>query len=922
MAYKPLSGRTLGTAFIPVEILLHGLAAALVLQIGLATYPATTLYALIACFVAGSSLRFTEFLQVSMRGEDIPPQPDSRLGTLGLLLYGCAWAGVALLSLWYSDHQADLDPYLPAALLIGLLASFIGSGFHSLRFLYIALPATLVPLAWLLKASLWTPAMLWGLLLLIVLVAARASRHLQRSIDRLQLLSQSNTDLVAKLADARDSAISQQKNLESLNQDLQRESQEREAAKNRLRESEQELTRILDDMMDTYFHVDFDGNIRRLSPSIASVLGESFKECIDRNFISFFAESTDFQQFQDTLNKGFGTVRNHEALWRNAEDNDIWVSFNAHFHEDSDGRPDGIEGVARDTTQSREAKENLFREKEWWRVTLESIADGVITTDLDGRIRYLNPVAETKTGWQSEEAQGKLLTEAFWLVEEESRERARLPLDEWLHKGRKATLSNPAVLIHRREDNESVIELSGAPIRDSHDEIIGSVLVFHDVTKMRALATQLAYQATHDSLTGLINRIEFDHRVEQAIHNANQSEKVHALLYIDLDQFKIVNDTCGHHAGDELLRQVTRLLRGGLREADTLARLGGDEFGVLLTGCPLNIAGDIAEKLRKLVEDFRFGWEGKPFRIGASIGVVPITNSVTSLTELLSAADSACYVAKEDGRNRVHIYKPDDEGVMAHHGQMQWMQRIQDAIEKDQFALYSQPITSMDKNTVLYAEVLLRMLDDPCTDQERLIPPNAFMPAAERYHLMPQIDRWVITHALKALASNDSPLGRNAFITINLSGQSLSDLSLYDHVVQELHHSGVAAERICFEITESAVIANMELAQKFVTLLKEKGCKFALDDFGSGLSTFDYLKNLPVDFVKLDGLLVRELNSSRVSQAMVHAINYVTHVMGMKSIAEYVENDAILDTLQKLKVDFAQGYGIAKPELFYKAPRV
>ena len=915
MAQDPVPSHNLGTRFVPLEILVHSLAATLVLYGVGGLIHVDSFYVLAGGFILAAMARIARMLQQGAQER----HGTDRLEALGLLLYGFSWGGTSFLVL----HGGQIEQVflVAAAMMAAMVASLAGAGFQGRGLMFLALPAILPPLGWSLYAAYWDPAMLFLLLLIGSWALAGAGRQLEQLIERLQLVVQSNTDLVGKLAIARDSALRQQGDLERLNQAMHVEIGERKQVENKLRESEQELTRILDDMMDTYFHVDFAGNVRRLSPSMETMLGDSLKSCLDRNFVSFFSRKEDFESLKESLNHHFGRLQNYESLWKDCAGDDLWVSFNVHYHEDASGKPDGIEGIVRNTTDMRAAREALQSEKEWWRVTLESIADGVITTDLDGVVRYINPVAESKTGWKNEDAVGKPLAKIVWLVDDESRERVDLPVIQWLKHGKRASLEKPAILIHRRDDNECVIELSGSPIRDSRGDVIGSIMVFHDVTKTRALATQLAYQATHDSLTGLINRIEFDSRVEQAIHSANQSEKVHALLYLDLDQFKIVNDTCGHHAGDELLRQVTRLLRGGLREADTLARLGGDELGVLLNGCPLDAGAKIAEKLRGLVEEFRFGWEGEVFRIGASIGVVPINNAVTGLTELLSAADSACYVAKEGGRNRVHVLKPGDQQVMEQHGQMQWMRRIQHAIDHDHFALYSQPIVSMKDGAVLFSEVLLRMVDGAGTEAERLISPAAFMPAAERYHLMPMVDRWVISHALKALAEPGCRLGVRGFITINLSGQSVSDLSLCDHVLMEIRNSGVSPEQICFEITESAVISNMEVARQFVQLLKDKGCKFALDDFGTGLSTFDYLKNLPVDYVKLDGVLVRELGTSRVSQAMVHAINYVTHVMGMKSIAEYVENDIILDTLKKLDVDYAQGYVIDRPVLFYQNPR-
>jgi EAL domain-containing protein (putative c-di-GMP-specific phosphodiesterase class I) len=359
------------------------------------------------------------------------------------------------------------------------------------------------------------------------------------------------------------------------------------------------------------------------------------------------------------------------------------------------------------------------------------------------------------------------------------------------------------------------------------------------------------------------------------------------------------------------------LFRSSLRESDVLARLGGDEFGVLLLGCPLKHAEDIAEKIRKSVEDYRFQFEEKLFRVGTSIGVVPILDGVTASTELMKAVDSACYVAKEQGRNRVHVSRPDDKEIAQHHGQMQWMQRIQRAVEENEFVLYSQSIVSVEKASQQgrHIELLLRMVENRGGEQH-IIPPAAFLPAAERYHLMPLIDRWVLNRALHKLASDDPDVADLTTCAINLSGQSVTDLKLYDYIVKLLDTTGLDPRRICFEITESTVIANMETAKQFVNGLRKIGCRFALDDFGSGLSTFDYLKQLNVDYVKLDGSLVRDVATSRVSQAMVHAVNYVAHVMGMKSIAEFVESEPIMKALSKLSVDYGQGYAIEKPRPF------
>ncbi len=844
--------------------------------------------------------------------------PAGLFNTLSTTLVGLCW-GLVLPLLSYLDLAGNQTlPELPAAIMISAIGLFTGSALNTRLLLVFIATACLPSIALLAQQHQYTTLLPWGVVMAALLALSRASSGLEDIIERFLQISRGNADLVKNLAKTRDEAITAQKIAEHERQNTQAEIIEREKAEEKIKGSERELSRILDDMMDTYFQVAQDGSLTRISPSIEFMLGYEPEDAYNKSWASLFTDTDGHNQFQTALSNSFGTLESYEARLQHREGHDVWVTLNAHVRENTDGQHAGFEGIARDTTEARLGKESLFQEKELWRVTLESIADGVITTNLQGEVNYLTPVAENMTGWSNEAAQQKSLPHVMRLMDEAGEEGVAIPMQEWLEDGRDASLDSPALLIQKDTQAEAAIELSGSPILDSREQIIGSVMVFHDVTKLRSLAMQLSFQATHDALTGLINRVEFDTRVERAIHSASHAEKQHALFYMDLDQFKTVNDTCGHPAGDELLRQVTRLLNGCLRESDVLARLGGDEFGVLLLGCPLQKAEGIAEILRSQVEDFRFHSDDKVFRIGASIGVVPIIDNQTPLTELMKAVDSACYVAKEQGRNRVHVSRPDDTEIAQHHGQMQWMQRIQRAVEEDELVLYAQPIVAIEGQLEQrqHIELLLRMVENKGTDKERIIPPNAFLPAAERYHLMPMIDRWVLNKALHKLAGNDSALSKIVTCSINLSGQSLTDMKLYDYIIKLLKETGVDPRRICFEITESTVIANMEIAREFVNGLRQIGCSFALDDFGSGLSTFDYLKQLDVDYVKLDGSLVRDVATSRVSQAMVHAVNYVAHVMGMKSIAEYVESDDIMQALRKLSVDYAQGYAIGKPAKF------
>ena len=566
--------------------------------------------------------------------------------------------------------------------------------------------------------------------------------------------------------------------------------------------------------------------------------------------------------------------------------------------------------VVRHTTR---AERELFNEKERAEVTLHSIGDAVISTDAYGRIEFMNPIAEQLTGWSSQESLGQFMHTVFNVVNESTREALPNPINQ-LSKGSAPLHFSPQGLLLSRDGSEYAIEESIAPIRDGSGATIGYVLVFHDVTHSRYLAHQLNWQASHDSLTGLANRREFESVMFQLCESAQSQNKQHALLYMDLDQFKIVNDTCGHAAGDELLRQLAAIIGSMVREGDSLFRLGGDEFAVLLTGCPVNRAEQIANDIRQTIEAFRFIWQDKPFVIGVSIGLVPITAESESMTQLLAAADAACYAAKEKGRNRVQIYEASDQELSLRKGEMQWLPRINQALEDNRFVLYYQKITPIQSaalsNPVQY-EVLLRMLDE----QGKLVPPQAFIPAAERYNLMPNVDRWVIHNTLQWIAAHAAALEGVSTVYINLSGQSLNDEAFVHYVVEQIKNAGPLSVRIGFEVTETAAVANLGRAMHVINTLKALGCSFALDDFGSGMSSFAYLKSLPVDKIKIDGIFVRDILTDKIDYAMVEAINRIGHEMGIETVAEFVENQAILEKLKIIGVDYAQGYGLHIPAL-------
>jgi len=565
--------------------------------------------------------------------------------------------------------------------------------------------------------------------------------------------------------------------------------------------------------------------------------------------------------------------------------------------------------------RSNAIEANLFLEKERAQVTLHSIGEGVITTDAFGNIDYLNPVAERLTGWTEEEAKGLPLLDVFSLLDEEGIKPSDSPVNVAIRESRIVSSSSETI-INRRNNHGYAIEHTAGPICDHNHETIGAVLVFRNITAIRAMAKQMTYQATHDALTGVINRQEFEERLSLALEGARSDKTQHVLCYIDLDQFKVVNDTCGHQAGDELLKQIVGLMAEHSRKTDTLARLGGDEFGLLIVDTELAQAMEIVGNLLVAIQDFRFGWQDKSFTVGASIGIVEIKPDSGTIVDLLSAADSACFVAKDMGRNRVHVYQPDDKILNQRWGEMQWLPQIREAVEQNQFRLYCQQIVPLGApaNSIQRFEILVRM----SREDGVMVPPMAFVPAAERYHLMPYIDRWVIKSALEFLQSyQHCSMHEKQCWAINLSGQSFCDDNFLEFIIDQFRITGVSPELICFEITETAAVSNLSAATDFIAILKDMGCSFALDDFGSGLSSFTYLKNLPVDFLKIDGSFVKDMLHDPIDRAMVKSINQIGHIMGLKTIAEFVEDEKTLNLLRDMEVDFAQGYVVHQPQPLY-----
>ena len=554
-------------------------------------------------------------------------------------------------------------------------------------------------------------------------------------------------------------------------------------------------------------------------------------------------------------------------------------------------------------------------EKERAQITLASIGDGVITTNVDGAITYMNPAAEALTHWKSSQAQGLPLAALFNLLDDDAQPDG-FTLIEQIVKGQLRGGSEHAKTIQRLDGSTVSVTLVGTPIR-SGDRVSGAVLVLHDMTQERQYIANLSWQATHDALTGLANRREFEFRLEQVLYPlAHQQVGRHALMFLDLDQFKLVNDTCGHAAGDELLRHICALLQSDLREGDTLARLGGDEFGILLENCPPAAAEKIAESLRHTVQSLHFVWKGRPFVTTVSIGLVHISHTPTTLEASLRAADMACYMAKEKGRNRVQVYHADDSELSVRFGEMAWVQRLHMALEENRFCLYSQEIAALNhtEGGSGHIEILLRLHDE----SGRIILPESFIPAAERYGLITSLDRWVVENVFAIIARclHERPGRPMAMCAINLSGITIGDDDFLGFLRDKFASYRIPPEMICFEITETSAIANLASAIRFINELKALGCHFSLDDFCAGMSSFAYLKHLPVDFLKIDGSFVKDMLDDPINRAMVEVINHIGHVMGKRTIAEFVETPQIEQALLEIGVDYAQGYLIERPQLF------
>lgn len=600
------------------------------------------------------------------------------------------------------------------------------------------------------------------------------------------------------------------------------------------------------------------------------------------------------------------------AVWRDGSVH--YIRAKATITRDEQGNALNMLGTNWDVSALSELAIQLSEQHETLRITMQSIGDAVITTDANGAVTWLNPVAERMTGWSSTEAKGIPLAQVFNIVHEVTRKSAKCPVKECLKQGKIVGLANNTVLISK-SGVEYGIEDSASPIRSETGTMIGVVLVFHDVTEQRRLSSEMTYRATHDPLTGLINRSEFESQLVQTLNYAKLEGSEHSLMFIDLDQFKLVNDSCGHSAGDILLQQVSKILSDTIRSSDLLARLGGDEFGVILKKCPTEQAQRIAQTICERFDDYRFVYDGKRFRVGTSIGLAVLDSRWPSISHVIQAADSACYAAKEAGRNRVHVWFDSDTSVRAHQGKMQWATRLEVAIDENQFELFAQRIypvyqeNSAHSQSKIHAEVLLRLRDE----NGEMISPGMFLPAAERFHLAARIDKWVLENVITWLKSLDDVSSINT-LCINLSGQSIGDRAFHAHAIETLKEAGnKLCEVICIEITETATVTNMADASIFVQQIRQLGVRVALDDFGAGASSFGYLKTLKVDMLKIDGQYIRAMLSDPLDDSAVRCFVDVARILGISIVAEQVETDETLKHVSFLGINYAQGFLLHKP---------
>ena len=808
---------------------------------------------------------------------------------LGSLLAGSAWGIGSILLLPASPlYQAFI------VIVIGGGAAVAAMTHSAIRYagMFFILPALLPLCAYYLLAGGIIYSGIGFLIIIFIFLISTASYYLYKMVCQNFNITYQNKLLINELRKSNTEAL-------RLNIEMKKENIERRNAEERFRR--------LSEASNEGIVIQDQGTIVDVNSNIANLLGYDTCELMGLDSLQIIAEES-----REMLRHNFFVPdgKSYQVMARRKDGGRIPVVLRCNDFPVGDMSLQVV--VVQDLSERLAVESELSIEKERALVTLESIGDSVITTNSDGIINYINPVTEHLSGWDKQDAVGKHLADIIKLTNQYTGEVVTDPVANCLMTEASVNIGGDVVLQGTRSSQKYSIEATVSPIRDKQRNIIGTVLVFHDVTVLQTMAQQMSHQATHDALTGLFNRQEFENRLVSLLEIVQKTGQQHAMLYLDLDAFKVVNDTSGHAAGDQMIQEISSKLEECIRDTDTLARLGGDEFGIILTGCPIKRAAKIAEEIRETVRNYRMIWDDHVHGVGVSIGLVPINTDSGDISDILRDADSACYVAKDQGRNRVHVYKKDDAELARHHGTMRWMQRIRHALQNNSFRLYYQPIrdVALSDYSTWHAELLIRMINE----KGEIIEPKHFVPAAERYHLMVDIDQWVVSHTLELLPrlmEHVSP--KRLICAINLSGQSLSDDHFLGFLVNKVEKLDLEPVSLCFEITETAAIANFEHAQRFISIMHGMGCTFALDDFGSGLSSFAYLKHLSVDYLKIDGSFVRNISHDDTDYAMVNSIQQIGNVMGIKTIAEFVESPDIVKRLQSLGVDYMQGREVGEP---------
>lgn len=697
--------------------------------------------------------------------------------------------------------------------------------------------------------------------------------------------------------------------LEHLSQLVVKALLSREQLLNELNEQSRHYTNIIECSSDAIWSKTLDGIFLTWNIGAEKIFGYSFAEMVGQRVDTLYpVDRQDEERLLIEQIKQQQGVDRYETERITKSGARIQVSLTLSPILDLQGELIGISTIARDITQQKKIEQAFMIEHERLKVTMDSIGDAVITTNTQGMVEYLNPVAERMTGWCTAEARGLPLEKVFNIVHETSRQPALNPITFCLQENKVVGLPSQTMLISRH-GAEFGIEDSASPIHSPAGDILGAVLVFHDVTLQRKMAQEMTYRATHDGLTGLINRLEFEYRLNALLQHFQATQR-HAVLFIDLDQFKIVNDTCGHATGDRLLKDVAQLMQKCIRATDTFARVGGDEFAMILEECAVDAAMKIAQNICAAMNDYRFMHEQKLFRVGASIGLVMLDKPWPNLQALMQAADNACYAAKEAGRNRVYLHYDLAATTGARCSDAEWASRIEFAIEKNEFSLFCQRILPLHANEGVHCEVLIRWNDG----QGNLIEPNVFLPAAERFYMAPRIDYWVVKSVFSWLSQHQSQIDYIDSVAINLSGQSVGREDFLQDILALIANTAIDYSKVCFEVTETAAITNLSAAAQFIQAMRKHQIRFSLDDFGSGVSSFAYLKSLDVDYLKIDGQFIQDIQDDPVDLATVRCIIEVAKVTGKKTIAECVETAESRHIIRLLGADYIQGYLYHRPQ--------